>query len=80
MVLSEFEVASSALIPVGLDGEALLLAPPLQFVSLPCVLRVRLPRHASRLSPAAAAVALTRADITALLRIAAGKPMRAEGG
>jgi diacylglycerol kinase family enzyme len=70
----EFEVASSALIPVGLDGEALLLAPPLRFVSLPCVLRVRLPRHASRLSPAAAAVALTRADITALLRIAAGRP------
>ena len=70
----EFEVASSALIPVGLDGEALLLAPPLRFVSLPCVLRVRVPRHASRLSPAAAAVALTRADVTALLRIAAGRP------
>ena len=30
----EFEVASSASIPVGLDGEALLLAPPLQFVAV----------------------------------------------
>jgi diacylglycerol kinase family enzyme len=70
----EFEVRSSASIPVGLDGEALLLASPLRFVSLPCVLRVRVPRHARRLSPAAAAVALTRADVTALLRIAAGRP------
>jgi diacylglycerol kinase family enzyme len=70
----EFEVASSSVIPVGLDGEALILAPPLRFVSLPRVLRVRVPRHARGLSPAAAAVALTRADVTALLRIAAGRP------
>jgi diacylglycerol kinase family enzyme len=70
----QFEVRSSASVPVGLDGEALMLAPPLRFVSLPCVLRVRVPRHARRFSPAAAAVALTRNDLTALLRIAVGKP------
>jgi diacylglycerol kinase family enzyme len=72
-----FEVRSGASVPVGLDGEALLLAPPLRFVSLPCVLRVRVPQHASGVSPAAAAVALTRADLTALLRIAVGKPCAA---
>ena len=71
----EFEVASSASIPVGLDGEALLLAPPLQFVSLPCVLRVRLPRHASRLSPAAAAVALPEPTSLRCFASPAGKPM-----
>ena len=70
---AEFEVRSSASIPVGLDGEALLLAPPLRFVSLPGVLRVRVPRHASRVSPAGAAVALTRSDVTALVRIATGR-------
>jgi diacylglycerol kinase family enzyme len=72
----EFEVRSSALVPVGLDGEALLLAPPLRFVSLPCVLRVRVPRHASGVSPSAAAVALTRGDLTALLGIAMGRRRR----
>jgi diacylglycerol kinase family enzyme len=72
----EFEVRSSALVPVGLDGEALLLAPPLRFVSLPCVLRVRVPRHASGVSPSAAAVALTRGDLTALLGIAIGRRRR----
>ncbi len=70
----KFEVRSGASVPVGLDGEALLLAPPLRFVSLPCALRVRVPLHARGVSPAAAAVALTRADLTALLRIAVRKP------
>ena len=38
-----FEVRSSSPVAVGLDGEALMLEPPLQFVSLPGALRVRLP-------------------------------------
>jgi hypothetical protein len=59
---------------VGLDGEALTLEPPLRFVSLPAALRVRLPRHAPGISPAAAAVGLTPADLLALSRIATGKP------
>jgi diacylglycerol kinase family enzyme len=70
----EFEVRSGAPVAVGLDGEALVLAPPLRFVSLPGALRVRLPRHATGVSPAAAAVPLTRANLRALLRIAAGRP------
>ena len=72
----EFEVRSDAPIAVGLDGEAVVMAPPLRFVSLPAALRVRIPRTASGVSPAGAAVTLTRRDLTRLLRIAAGKPGR----
>jgi diacylglycerol kinase family enzyme len=70
----EFEVRAAAPIAVGLDGESLVLAPPLRFVSLPGALRVRVPRHAHGVSPAAAAVPLTRRNLWALVRIAAGKP------
>jgi diacylglycerol kinase family enzyme len=71
---SEFEVTSGASVAIGLDGEALSLAPPLRFVSLPGALRVRVPRQATGLSPAAAAVMMTRRDLAGLIRIAAGKP------
>jgi diacylglycerol kinase family enzyme len=71
----EFEVRAVAPVAVGLDGEALMLAPPLRFVSLPGALRVRLPRHARGVSPAAAAVPLDRRNLGALLRIAAGRPV-----
>ena len=71
----EFEVRSVAPVPVGLDGEALVLTAPLRFVSLPGALRVRVPRHAPGVSPAAAAVPLTRRNLAALLRIAAGRPV-----
>ena len=70
----EFEVRASAPVAVGLDGEALVLAPPLRFVSLPGALRVRVPRHATGVSPAGGAVTLTRRNLWALMRIAAGKP------
>jgi diacylglycerol kinase family enzyme len=69
----EFEVDSDAPVAVGLDGEAFLLDPPLRFVSLPGALRVRMPRRASGISPAGAAVTLTRRDLKRLVRIAAGK-------
>jgi hypothetical protein len=71
---AEFEVRSGAPVAVGLDGEALLLDPPLRFSCLPGALRVRLPRRASGISPAAAAVSLTRADAAALYHVAAGRP------
>ena len=57
---------------VGLDGEALVLDPPLRFASLPGALRVRLPRGAG-LSPAARAVTLTPDNLGALIRVAAGR-------
>lgn len=69
---SEFEVRSSAPVEVGLDGEALVLDPPLRFTSLPQALRVRLPRGAG-LGPGARAVALTGDHLSQLLRVAVGK-------
>lgn len=69
---SEFEVRSSGPVEVGLDGEALVMDPPLHFVSMPGALRVRLPPHAG-LSPAARAVRLSRGDLAALVRVAAGR-------
>ena len=73
---SQFEVRSGSPVAVGLDGEALVLEPPLQFVSLPGALRVRLPQHASNGSAPATAASFTRGDLTDLARIAAGHPDR----
>ena len=68
----EFEVRSGGPVEVGLDGEALVLDPPLRFTSMPGALRVRLPRGVG-LPPAARAVALTSENLRALLRVAAGR-------
>ena len=69
----EFAVRSGSAVAVGLDGEALTLEPPLRFVSLPGALRIRLPRHAAGVSPAATAGVLTRTGLLTLFRIAAGR-------
>jgi diacylglycerol kinase family enzyme len=68
----EFEVRSGGPVAVGLDGEALVLDPPLRFASLPGALRVRLPSGVG-LPPAARATALTTDSLGALLRVAAGR-------
>jgi diacylglycerol kinase family enzyme len=68
----KFEVRSAGPVEVGLDGEALVLDPPLHFTSMPGALRVRLPRGTG-LSPAARAVALTSENLGALVRAAAGR-------
>jgi diacylglycerol kinase family enzyme len=68
----DFEVRSSGPVEVGLDGEALVLEPPLNFRSMPGALRVRLPRTAG-LAPAARAVAITTENLGALLRVAANR-------
>ncbi len=68
----EFEIRSSGPVEVGLDGEALVLEPPLRFVTMPAALRVRVPPTAG-LAPAARAVALSRENLAALLRVAAGR-------
>ena len=69
-----FEVGSAAPVEVGIDGEALLLDPPLVFESLPGALRVRLPRRAVRPSRAARAVRLlSGSTITELAEVAAGR-------
>ena len=47
----EFEVRSDAPVEVGLDGEAIVIDPPLRFRSLPGALRVQVP-HIAGLAPA----------------------------
>ncbi len=68
----ELEVRSTGPVEVGLDGEALVLDPPLRFASLPGALRVRLPSGVG-LPPGARAAALTTDNLGALLRVAAGR-------
>ncbi len=72
---TRFEVSSGAAVPVGLDGEAIVLQPPVRFETLPGVLRVRLPRRAVGLSPAAIGVPASRPSVNSLARIAAGRPV-----
>ncbi|HEX9066733.1 MAG TPA: diacylglycerol kinase family protein [Streptosporangiaceae bacterium] len=69
----EFEVDSGGPIEVGVDGEAMVLDPPLRFVSRPGALRVWLPARALRVSPAGRAVRLlTRSTAADLAKVAAG--------
>lgn len=72
---SEFTVDSHGSIDAGIDGEALILEPPLEFTSMPGALRVRLPHHAPGLSPAAIADAsrLTIHNVRRLWTIARGE-------
>lgn len=72
---SSFEVRSGAPIQIGVDGESLSMDPPLVFTSTPGALRVRLPRNAPGLSPAARAVHTTSGStLSALVRVVAGRP------
>ena len=56
----EFVVDSSGPVPVGIDGEAVVLDAPVRFTVRPGVLRVRIPRSSSGRSPAAARLGLVR--------------------
>jgi diacylglycerol kinase family enzyme len=69
-----FEVRSGGPLEVGVDGEALTMDPPLVFSTRPGALRIRMPRHASGLSPAASAVHVTSSTtVRQLIGIAAGR-------
>ncbi len=68
-----FRVDSAGPIEIGIDGEALLMEPPLVFESLPGALRVRIPIHAPGSAPAATAVQLTGSTIGDLILTAAGR-------
>lgn len=72
---TRFDVRSAAPIEIGLDGEAFTLDPPLEFHILPGALRVRIPRGAPGLSPAAAAARPGWSTIAAVLQTAAGRPV-----
>lgn len=68
-----FEVRSDAPVEIGVDGEALSLVPPLRFTIRAGALRVRLPRQALGLSPAAQlARRSTRETVPNLVRVALG--------
>ena len=68
-----FEIRSDTPVPVGVDGEALILDPPLVFTARPAALRVRLPRGTLRRSPAARTVhVLSASTVAGLARVASG--------
>jgi diacylglycerol kinase family enzyme len=69
-----FQVDSGGPVEIGVDGEAMKMDPPLVFESRPGALRVRLPRQALGLSPAARAVhILSRSTIAELAQVVAGR-------
>ncbi len=72
-----FVVDSDRPIEAGVDGEALVLDPPLVFESRPAALRVRIPAHAPGRSPAARSHRPLE-NVGALLRLVAGRDPDAE--
>jgi diacylglycerol kinase family enzyme len=70
-----FLLESDQPVEIGIDGEALVLDPPLRFRTVPRALRVRIPLGAPGYSPAAAAPTRGWAAVTALLQAAAGRPV-----
>jgi diacylglycerol kinase family enzyme len=69
-----FEISSDGPVQIGVDGEALTMDSPVVFASSPGALRVRLPRHALKVSPAARTVhVLSRSTIAELGRVVAGR-------
>lgn len=76
-VTPEFIVDSDEpYLPIGVDGEALRLAPPLRFRSLPGALRVRIPLTAPGAPPAALAPPSFPAALVALGHVLVGRPGR----
>ena len=53
LTASEIEIRADAPVPVGIDGEALTLDPPLRFRSRPKALKVRIARRHPGASPSA---------------------------
>jgi diacylglycerol kinase family enzyme len=72
---ADFQLHSTQPVEIGIDGEALRLDPPIVFRTLPRALRVRIPRSAPGYSPAAAASPKGWSAVTALLQVAAGRPV-----
>jgi diacylglycerol kinase family enzyme len=72
-----FEVSSDSPVEIGIDGETMVMTPPLVFSVRPGALRVRIPRTAPGLSPASAALHLTSlSTVGDLFAIAAGHSSR----
>jgi diacylglycerol kinase family enzyme len=72
-----FEVSSDSSVEIGIDGETLMMTPPLVFSVRPGALRVRIPRTAPGRSPASEALHLTtRSTVGDLFAIAAGHSLQ----
>ena len=75
-----FEVTSAAPIDVGLDGESMVMDPPLRFSIRPEPVRVRLPKHAIGYSPAARQLGWSE-SLRQLWGVVLGRrPLDASGG
>jgi diacylglycerol kinase family enzyme len=72
---TSFELRSGRPVEIGIDGEAMLLDPPIRFRTVPGALRVRIPPHAPGYSPAATVSTSPWATVTALLHTAAVRPV-----
>ena len=68
-----FEVDADSPVPAGIDGEALVLDPPLRFRIRPGVLRVRIARQHPGASPSALAPEGMWAGVVEMARIARGR-------
>ena len=68
-----FEVDADSPVPAGIDGEALVLDPPLRFRIRPGVLRVRIARQHPGASPSAMVPEGVWAGVVELARIALGR-------
>ena len=72
----DFEVTSGGPVEVGVDGEALMLQPPMRFTIRPGALTIRLPRTAASRRRAAPAVHVASAPtLAALWHTALGRPV-----
>ena len=69
----DFEIDADSPVPAGIDGEALMLDPPLLFRIRPAVLRVRIARQHPGASPSAMLPESLGHGARALARIAAGR-------
>jgi diacylglycerol kinase family enzyme len=72
----EFRIDSSQPVPVGVDGEALRMPPPLEFRILPGALRVRLPKaSAGARRSRLLRTAEVRNSVAGLIRVLANRPV-----
>ena len=72
---TEFEVRSAVPVEIGVDGEALILEPPLHFVIRPRALAVRLPRAAVNRSSVDVAAIMAMPTLLALWHTVLGRPI-----
>jgi hypothetical protein len=69
-----FDIDSAAPVPTGVDGEALILEPPLRFAVRAGALRVRIAPHHPGASPSAALPDGLRDGIAMLVKVSVGTP------